>query len=83
MLCCAVDHAVVGQDVPGVLERSNLKVVDSARYMDDVRVWLRALRLGWRWIDGELRYKRSWRLEEEQGGLTLLAINPSPSLSTP
>ena len=30
------------------VETANLKVIDCARYMDDVRVWLRAVRLGWR-----------------------------------
>ena len=37
-----------------VVESANMKVVDCARYMDDVRVWLRAIRLGWRWMDGQL-----------------------------
>ena len=40
--------------------------------MDDVRVWLRGIRLGWRWLEGQLLYKRSWRQEEEAGGLTML-----------
>ena len=56
-----------------VIETANMKVVDCARYMDDVRVFLRAVRLGWRWTDGQLRYKRAWRLEEEREGMSLLA----------
>ena len=55
-----------------LVEKSNVKIVDGARYMDDVRVWLRGIRLGWRWLEGQLRYKRSWRQEEEAGGLTML-----------
>ena len=37
-----------------VLERMNVDLVAGARYMDDIRVWLRAIRLGWRVVDGIL-----------------------------
>ena len=37
--------------------------------MDDIRIFLMAIRLGWRWTDGGLRYRSSWRLEEEQAEL--------------
>ena len=56
-----------------VVETANIKVVDCARYMDDVRVWLRAIRMGWRWIDGQLMYRKCWRMEEEGNGMTPLA----------
>ena len=55
-----------------IVKKSNLEIIRGARYMDDVRVWLRSVRLGWRWVAGELRYKSSWRLEEQQAGLTSL-----------
>ena len=55
-----------------VARRNNIIIIRGARYMDDVRVWLRAVRLGWRWVDGELVYKHSWRLEEEEKKLTKL-----------
>ena len=55
-----------------VVQKSNMTLVDCARYMDDVRVWLHAVRLGWRWINGELLYRSSWRLEERQSGMTRL-----------
>ena len=38
--------------------------------MDDIRLWLRAIRLGWRWQRGELIYKQVWKLEEEQAGMS-------------
>ena len=46
-----------------VIRESNVKIIGSARYMDDVRVWLRSIRLGWRWQEGRLVYKNAWRLE--------------------
>ena len=40
--------------------------------MDDVWVWLRAIRLGWRWVDGNMVYKSSWRMEEMESGVNHL-----------
>ena len=59
-----------------VVETANIKVVDCARYMDDVRVWLRAIIMGWRWIDGQLMYRKCWRMEKE--GTGIMHTNPSP-----
>ena len=55
------------------VEKANIRVIDCARYMDDVRVWLRAIRLGWRWLEGQLVYRRCWRMEEEGRGMAKLA----------
>ena len=55
-----------------VLEKMNIRIVAGARYMDDIRVWLRAIRLGWRVLDGILQYRDSWRLEELEMGMTAL-----------
>ena len=55
-----------------VMERMNLKVLAGARYMDDIRMWLRAIRLGWRVTNGVLQYKEVWKLEEQGMGLTEL-----------
>ena len=55
-----------------VIKQSNVRIIGSARYMDDVRVWLRSVRLGWRWQEGRLTYMRNWRLEEEDAGMTSL-----------
>ena len=40
--------------------------------MDDIRLWLHAIRLGWRMINGSLIFKSSWRKEERQAGVTAL-----------
>ena len=47
-----------------VVKKSNVEIIKGARYMDDVRIWLRAIRLGWRWVDGKLVFNSSWRMEE-------------------
>ena len=36
------------------LDRMNIETVAGARYMDDIRMWLHAVRLGLRVMDGTL-----------------------------
>ena len=55
-----------------VAKKSNLTIKGGARYMDDVRVWLAAVRLGWRWMSGRLMYKEEWMMEERDLGMTPL-----------
>ena len=52
------------------MEKTGLKHCSVARYMDDVRVWLRAVRLDCRWMDDRIVFKSSWRLEELEAGMT-------------
>ena len=40
--------------------------------MDDIRLWLHAIQLGWRVVDGSLVFKRSWRNEEMEAGITAM-----------
>ena len=54
------------------MEKINIKMVAGARYMDDIRVWLHAIRLGWRIIDGELRFRREWLEEERKDNISPL-----------
>ena len=56
-----------------VIAKSNIKLIEGARYMDDIRIWIHSIRLGWRWSEGGLRYRGSWRLEEEATGLSATA----------
>ena len=46
------------------MERMNLKTVSGARFMDDICVWLHAIRLGWSMVDGVLQYRRAYRRME-------------------
>ena len=50
--------------------KSNLNLEDRQRYMDDIRVWMAAIRLGWRWEDNALVFKMAWRLEERTAGMS-------------
>ena len=40
--------------------------------MDDLRVWLHGVMLGWRWTNGELVNKGSWRQEERRKKLSTM-----------
>ena len=52
--------------------RNNIQTASEARYMDDVRLFLRGVRLGWRMMNDVLVYKDAWRMEEIGAGLTTL-----------
>ena len=54
------------------MERMNIKTIAGARYMDDIRIWLHSIRLGWRVVDGVLQYRKAWRDEERDSGVTRL-----------
>ena len=57
--CCVARLIMMwwDQQLLEVVKKSNLEIVGGARYMDDIRIWMRAIRLGWRWLDGQLRFK--------------------------
>ena len=38
--------------------------------MDDIRAFLKALKMGWRWIEGSLCYTKSWEEEDKESGLS-------------
>ena len=54
------------------MDKLNIKKVAGARYMDDIRIWLHAIRLGWRIVDGDLVYNKVWKEEEIKAGMTAL-----------
>ena len=53
-----------------MLTKNNIRLEQKARYMDDLRVWLYAIRLGWRWVEGDLLFSSRWRTEEQELGMT-------------
>ena len=57
------------------MERMNLKTVSGARYMDDIRIWLHSIRLGWRVIDGVLQYRKALRDEERDNCCVVFISN--------
>ena len=50
------------------MESNGIKIKTGVRYMDDIRIFLYALRAGWRWWEGSLCYCEVWRLEDESTG---------------
>ena len=54
------------------MTKLNIKMVKGARYMDDIRIWLHAIRLGWRMVEGELLFRKSWKEEEEKNQMSIL-----------
>ena len=54
------------------MDKLNIKKVAGARYMDDIRICIHAIRLGWRIVDGDLVYSKIWKLEEMKAGVTPL-----------
>ena len=72
--CCVARLVMMWWDDPflEVMKKSNLEIIKGARYMDDVRIWLRAVRLGWRWMDRKLKYRSSWWIEEQEAGMSQL-----------
>ena len=70
-LSCAVARLVMNKwdrKFMAVLNTNNIKTETAFRYMDDKRVILRALALGWRWDKGQIRFRSRW--EQEDGGLS-------------
>ena len=49
---------------------NNIKVGKNNRYMDYIRAFLKALRMGWRWVDSSLCKTETWRKEDEDSGLS-------------
>ena len=50
----------------------NITMASGARYMDNVRIFMRGIRLGWRMVRDVMVYKDAWRMEELEAGMTLL-----------
>ena len=53
-----------------VCKKNNIKLSKSNRYMDDIRSFLKALKLGWRWVGGNLCYTKSWEQEDRASGIS-------------
>ena len=52
---------------------NGLEVKTGIRYMDDIRVFMEAIREGWRWWNGALCYCKAWKEEDLQEGLSRTA----------
>jgi hypothetical protein len=64
---CAVARVVMNEwDARwlAMCKENNIKLYKNNRYMDDIRAFLKALKLGWRWVDGSLCFTKSWEEED-------------------
>ena len=70
--CCIARIVMLWWDekLLSLIAKNNLTLEQKARYMDDIRLWMYSIRLGWRWVDGGLKYSTEWRTEERMAGMT-------------
>ena len=53
-----------------ILQKSNLTTEEKARYMDDIRILMRSVRIGCRWNGEDLVFTKAWQEEERMNGMT-------------
>ena len=53
-----------------MMKENNIRMMAADRYMDNIRSFLKALKPGWRWLDGRLCTTQSWREEDMKEALT-------------
>ena len=53
-----------------VVNANNIRVRKSNRYMDDIRCFLKAIREGWRWVNGHLCHTKDWENEDMESGIS-------------
>ena len=70
--CCIARLVMLWWDdkLTVALMKLNIQIAAGARYMDDVRMFLRSIRLGWRLVKDVLVYKEAWKNDEMKAGLT-------------
>ena len=54
-------------------EDNQIRIITGVRYMDDIRIFTRAIREGWRWWEGTLCYTEQWRIEDQKDGISSTA----------
>ena len=56
--CCIARIVMLWWDekLLSLIAKNNHTLEQKARYMDDIRLWLHAIRLGWRWVDRGLKF---------------------------
>ena len=70
---CAVARIVVNEwdgRWMDLCRRKNIRIGKNNRYMDDIRAFLKALREGWRWMEGGFCYTKAWEQEDKGSGVS-------------
>ena len=52
-----------------MLEENGMRLEARGRYMDDLRAFLFATKMGWRWHEGGLWWCKQWEVEDKREGL--------------
>ena len=56
-----------------IMMENDVSIEVAARYVDDIRLLLASLKMGWRWNGKQLEFKEIWLEEDRQEGLTKTA----------
>ena len=52
------------------MEVEGIKTLVVFRFVDDLRIWLHAIKNGWRWEEGKMQFSLFWELEDRESGVT-------------
>ena len=69
----AVARVVIGDwdlKLMRILQENGMETQVAARYVDDIRIMMRALKMGWRWTGKRLEFREDWLEEDSKEGLT-------------
>ena len=64
----AISRIVMGDwdlRLKDALNKVNVGVEEAGRYVDDIRLWMKSIKLGWRWDGKDLVFRKEWQEEEE------------------
>ena len=68
-LSCAVARMVMNmwdRKLKTILDTNKLQLEEVFRYLDDWRGIMKALKAGWRWDRGQLRFRQAWSEEDSK-----------------
>ena len=74
---CAIARLIMcswDRDWTTMMEERRVKLWRYMRYMDDARVFMPPIRRGWRWVGGELIFKKTWEKEDFREGTGELEV---------
>jgi hypothetical protein len=54
-------------------EDNHVRIITGMRFMDDIRIFTRAITEGWRWWEGTLCYTEHWMTEDQKDGISSTA----------
>ena len=67
---CRIILNFLDREVQQKLEAIKNPPLLAFRYLDDIRKMLKSIKLGWRWVEGSMVFRKAWECEEIAAGLT-------------